>query len=121
MFYDIMGHNSSDLLIMDVFDYFKLVPSKKNEELHVDHEGLDYSAFIEGLDMLDVKMPPGDDGQAEFKEVFMKVAKIKKPEQIEDVYLTYDQFRETWLLLCDAGKELEKRKLAPQIGTFAAG
>ena len=121
MLYDIMGHNSTDLLILDIFDYFKIVPSKKNEELHVDHEGLDYSAFLEGLHMLEVDWGEGEDAEMEVRNVFMKVAKIKKPEQIEETYLTYPQFKDAWLQICDAALELEKRKLVPQRGTFAAG
>ena len=100
MLYDIMGHSSSDLIIMDIFDYFKMVPNKKNAEfIHSDHEGLDYSAYLEGLHMLGVKVPE-DLNEEEAKAVelslkksFMSIAKIKQDSQVEDVYLTYEQFK----------------------------
>ena len=33
MLYDIMGHNTSDLLIMDIYDYFKQIPDPKNDDI----------------------------------------------------------------------------------------
>merc|ERR1711871_327039 len=122
MLYDIMGHNTSDLLIMDVYDYFKQIPDHKNDDIIVQkNEGLDYSAFIEGLDILEVEIDKEQDGEQEVKNAFMKAAKLKKAEQIENTWLTYKQFKDAWLMICDHAKELKKRGLIPQQGTFATG
>merc|ERR1712146_834155 len=61
------------------------------------------------------------DGELEVRKAFMKVAKLKRPEQIEETWLTYEQAKQAWLLLCDHPKELKKRGLVPLEGTFAAG
>jgi hypothetical protein len=123
MLYDIMGHLTDELLVMDIYDTFKMVPSEKMAELGT-KTGMDYSAFIEGLDMLDIKIPQGSskdpkiiEAELKFKKTFMTVAKIKEP-QIESTYLLYEQWKQAWLLLADHSKELVKRKLVPMSGTF---
>jgi len=131
MLYDIMGHQSNDLLVMDVFDYFKTEPSAESLENGAKHGGLDYSAFLEGLDMLGIKVPEENGAEATksaeaknaesaLQKTFMSLAKIKE-KQIEFTYLTYEQFKTAWLQLCDQAEELRKRKLIPIMGTFSTG
>lgn len=73
MLYDIMGHTSTDLLIMDIYDYFKMLPNKEdNELLHQKEEGLDYSALLEGLHMLGVAFNEAEGGDSGVKKTFMR-------------------------------------------------
>jgi len=105
MAYDIMGSAGADLSVMDVYETLKVYPDGKDE--FGNHEGMDFSGFMEAADML------GTDPHFTHEDIvraFAAGAGVKE-SKIDGTWITHDQFKKAWIRVCDMSAEMKRRKL----------
>jgi leucine-rich repeat protein SHOC2 len=104
MAYDIMGDAGADLAALDVYESLKMYPTDSFGEFG-NHEGMDYSAFKEGIECLGVREDLDEE------EIVRAFTDNGKRAPVDKVYLTHDQFKKAWTKLADLEKEITSRGL----------
>lgn len=118
MAYDIIGSAGVDLAPLDIYETLKYYPdqSSKSSDGLGNHEGMDFSGFLEAIEML------GTDKNATHEDIvraFAAAAGVKE-RQVDSTYLTHEQFKKAWIRVCDMGAEMAKRKLKHDSNILAA-
>lgn len=103
MAFDVLGHGSSDLACLDIYESLKMKPTDAFGEFG-HHEGMDISAFLEATEMLGLK--PGIENE-DIVRAFQGSYKIP----MDQIYLQYSEFKKAWLKIADLKAEFLKRKL----------
>lgn len=101
---------------MDVYDSFKFVNDPKFEEMGMKGNGLDYSAFIEGSQMLGAVV----EDDLVYQRAFCS-ASGKSVRYIDSTYLTHEQFKKGWLQVANIDSELKKRGFKADLSSLAPG
>ena len=114
MAYDVLGQASTDLLLLDIYDTLKFQPHVQFGEFG-NHDGMDYLGFQESMQMLGV-IAAEEDMQRHFCQ-----AGGAKPKDIDNVYLSWTQFKKAWGNLIDVDKEIEARKIKVDRGLLGIG
>ena len=105
MAYDIIGSASADLSALDIYETLKFYPDGNDE--FGNHEGMDFSGFLEAIEML------GTDKNATHEDVvraFATAAGVKE-SKVDSTYLSHEQFKRAWIKVADMEAEMKKRKL----------
>jgi hypothetical protein len=114
--YDLMGQTSSDLILLDIYDTLKFTPNTEAYGELANHDGLDFSGFVEGMQMMGL----GKLSEKEMMEAFCQAGN-KKAEQVDILYLSLDQFKKAWGRLIDVNEELKKRGMKFDLSSLGLG
>ena len=117
MAYDVMGPAAPDILAMDIHDSLKSVPTEEYGAFGRHPEGMDASAFSEGVKMLGIR---ADVTNEEISSVFSETAGGKNAD-VSKIFLTLVEFKKGWLKLADLEREMKKRGMKYESGVLAQG
>eukprot|EP00605_Chrysophyceae_sp_TOSAG23-4_P000007 GSChrysophyteH1.ASY1.ANO1.7.1 assembled CDS len=113
MAFDVLGHAGADLACLDIFESLKLTASEKFGEFS-NHEGLDLSGFMEAVEMLGTRSGVTDE---DIVRAFQGTSRIPA----DQIYLSYNDFKKSWLKVADLKTEFLKRKLKYDSSALAQG
>jgi hypothetical protein len=115
MAFDCMGQASDDLIFMDVYDTFKIQQTPTFLEFFSAQEGLDFSGFIESMQLLGVRKE-----SSELLKAFCKGTGCKE-QDVTQAFMSVVALKKAWSCVSAVDKELSKRKLPVERGLLAQG
>jgi Leucine-rich repeat (LRR) protein len=114
MAYDVLSQASGDILLLDTYDSLKQVADTKTFGEFGRNAGLDYSGFVEAIQVLGIRSKEEKD----LVEAFVATANIKE-SQLSTTYISLQQFKKAWLKLANIEMEMANRHLKYESGLMA--
>ena len=116
--YDILGQ-TADIDMLDIFDSLKMVPPPPADVTHskgkaVPEAGLDFSGFIEALQMLGVRKE-----EEELMRLFCQVTHVK-PKDLDEAVMSLEGLKKAWVKVTDVDRDMQARGLKPEDGMLGA-